>query len=520
MAQWNKTTQDYLNQERSLFEVYICADRYGNIDGCNGTASGSGAFGEQIVSQITPVFQLDALYGLNSKRFERYSFGTGITTSNTLMTASTGTGAYGYGVLRSKRAVRYRPGQGALGRFTAQFSGIATGYTQRAGFFSQEQALQVGYNTDGKFGILRENGGKAHIHRFEVTTPSSGTEDITVTLAGTATTVTIPSGTATENATGIGTNTFSGWITDYQNGYIEFLSTSVGPKTGTFSIVSSGDLVATATTAQVGVNHTSNWTYQEDWNFDTMTGVGGTTNPSGVTLDPTKLNVYQINFRWLGAGEMRFAIENPTTGDMMPIHHIHYANRNNDVHLDNPSLKIGYVAAELTGNTGTGVTVSGASMLGAIEGIINTTTYPIAATRAKSGSMNTSDTKYHLLTIKSNLIANNKINTREILIKRLTAGTTASASVPCTLYLYVDPTYSTNNLDFIPIGDASSYSTTDCTITDGTPIAIFNITSGAPDTFDLDNLRLALPPQTKLAVAVESTGVMQSASCGVTFIED
>jgi len=519
MAQWNKNIQDYLNQERSLFEVYMCADRYGNIDGCHGTASGNSAFGEVVSVPITPVFQLDALYGLEASKFERYSFGTGITTSNTLMTASSGTGAYGYGVVRSKRAVRYRPGQGALGRFTAQFSGIATGYTQRAGFFAQEQALQVGYNTDGKFGILRENGGKAHIHRFEITSAATGTEDITVTLAGTATTVTIASGTINQNATGIGTNTFPGWIADYKNGYVEFLSNSVGPKTGTFSIASSGTLVATSTTAQTGINHTSNWTYQEDWNFDTMTGVGGTTNPSGVTLDPTKLNVYQINFRWLGAGEMRFAIENPTTGDMMPIHHIHYTNRNNDVHLDNPSLKLGYVAAELNGNTGAGVTVSGASMLGAIEGIINTTTFPVAANRAKSGGMNTSDTKYHLLSIKSNLISNNKINTRELILKRLTAGTTASASVPCTLYLYIDPTYSTP-LDFTPIGNSASFSRTDCTITAGTPIAIFNITSGAPDHFDLDNLRITLPPQTKLAVAVESTGVMQSANCGVTFVED
>jgi hypothetical protein len=30
MAQWNKTTQDFLNQERSLFEVYNIADHWGN----------------------------------------------------------------------------------------------------------------------------------------------------------------------------------------------------------------------------------------------------------------------------------------------------------------------------------------------------------------------------------------------------------------------------------------------------------------------------------------------------------
>lgn len=519
MAQWNKTTQDYLNQERSLFEVNICADRYGNIDGCNGTASANSAFGESIAVPVTPVLQLDALYGLETNKFETFTSGTGIVTSNTLMKASSGTGAYGYSVIRSKRAVRYRPGQGALARFTAQFSGIATGYTQRAGFFAQEQALQVGYNTTGQFGILRENGGKAHIHRFTITSAASGTENITVTLAGVAKTVSIPSGITTRNATGIGTNTFPGWIVDYQDSKVEFLATSVGAKTGTFSIASSGTLVATSTTAQTGIAHSSNWIYQDEWNFDTLTGVGGTTNPSGVTLDPTKLNVYQINFRWLGVGEMRFAIENPSTGDMMPIHHIHYSNRNNDVHLDNPSLKIGYVAAELNGSSGVGVTVSGASMMGAIEGIISTTTYPVAATHTRSGGMNVTDTIYHLLTIKNNLIANNKINTREIILKRLTGGTTASASNPCTLYLYIDPTYSTP-LDFTPIGNSSSYSGTECLITSGTPVAVFNLTSGAPDHFDLDNLRLVLPPQTKFAVAVSSSAVMQTASCGVTFIED
>ena len=104
MAQWNKTTQDYLNQERSLFEVNICADRYGNIDGCNGTASANSAFGESIAVPVTPVLQLDGLYGLETNKFETFTSGTGIVTSNTLMKASSGTGAYGYSVIRSRSA--------------------------------------------------------------------------------------------------------------------------------------------------------------------------------------------------------------------------------------------------------------------------------------------------------------------------------------------------------------------------------------------------------------------------------
>ena len=53
---------------------------------------------------------------------------------------------------------------------------------------------------------------------------------------------------------------------------------------------------------------------------------------SGATLDPTKLNVFQINFRWLGAGQIRFSIENPLNGDMIVFHEIRYANNYDDVH--------------------------------------------------------------------------------------------------------------------------------------------------------------------------------------------
>ena len=53
MAQWNKNQQDYLNQERTLHEVYIQSDQYGNL--INEGATGRGAFGEYAVSEITPV---------------------------------------------------------------------------------------------------------------------------------------------------------------------------------------------------------------------------------------------------------------------------------------------------------------------------------------------------------------------------------------------------------------------------------------------------------------------------------
>lgn len=515
MAQWNKNEQDYLNQERTLHEVYIRADQYGTP--LNEGATFRSAFGEQVHVPITPVIQLDGLYGLNSNKFETYTSGTGITTCNTLMTVKSGTGAYGYGVIRSKRVVRYRPGQGALARFTAEFDTGRTGYTQRAGFFTQEQSLTVGFNTNGQFGVLRENGGKAHVHKFNITSAASGTETITVTLAGTATTITIPSGTTTQNATSIGTSSFNGWNVDYDDSQVVFLSNSLGPKSGTFSITSSGTLVATASTAQSGVTQTEYWTYQEDWNIDTLTGVGGTANPSGVTLNPQKLNVYQINFRWLGAGEMRYAVENPLNGDMIFFHHEHYSNRNTDVHLDNPSLKIGYVAAELSGSSGIGVTVSGASMLGAIEGLVNPTNYPIAAYSSRTDNIS-ANTITHVLSVKGSLLSNNKINTRELIINKIAIGAVASAAAPCLVYLYLNPT-TTSKLNFTPLSDASSYSTTDAVVS-GTPIAVFSVATGSPQTIDVTDLRIVIPPKTILSLAISSSSILTRIDSGITFIED
>ena len=72
MAQWNKSTQDYLNQERTLHEVIMCADRYGNIGNCGvaGTgAVGGDAFGRMRISQ--PLLYLIVLTDIKTIIFGR-----------------------------------------------------------------------------------------------------------------------------------------------------------------------------------------------------------------------------------------------------------------------------------------------------------------------------------------------------------------------------------------------------------------------------------------------------------------
>lgn len=76
-------------------------------------------------------------------------------------------------------------------------------------------------------------------------------------------------------------------------------------------------------------NGVDEFTAQADWNelpFD--------------ELDPTKLNVYQIQYQWLGAGEIRFYVEVPGFGGFVLMHRIKYANTETDVSIQNPSLPL------------------------------------------------------------------------------------------------------------------------------------------------------------------------------------
>lgn len=538
MAQWNKNTQSYRrignqSHDTTLHEVFMQADQYGNI--INEGATHRSAFGEQIALPITPVIQLDGLYGLSEKNFETFSAtGGSADTTNTLMRVQTGTSIGGYGVLRSRRAVRYRPGQGAMSRFTAAFTqsapgvGVA-GYTQRAGFFTQEQALQIGYDGEN-FGILRQNEGKAHIETLTVSAGAGIAGNITLTLNGTAYVVPLvdttsdASITAAEISEWFQANASGAWTVEHCDGVVVFLSTSIGLKNGTYSFVDTDTTgaVASSVTSQTGVANVNDWTYQADFNIDTLDGNG----PSGVILDPAKLNVYQINFRWLGAGELRFAVENPINGDMIFFHHEHYSNRNADVHIDNPSLKIGYVAASL-GGTGTNVTVTGASMMGAIEGLVQSTTLPTSAYRLTADTF-AQNLLHHGLTVHNRLVFNNKINTRELLIKDMSVTVTptgASQDIPVEVVLFY-------NFDGLPTpsvykvinGTESSafYNETDGTLTQGTNVPIFTFFINAPgsQTISLENLRIAIPPNNDITVAVQSTGSLDGLGVGLTWIED
>lgn len=513
---WTDIEQDLNTQGSNGWNLHELRNQTAIFKSSNGGASSTTAFGEPLAIPLTPVIQLDAIYGITSNDYETFTATTGnVENSGSVFLTHTGTGAFGYGVIRSKRLLRYRPGQGALARFTAGFSTPQTQTIQRAGLFAQEQGLFIG-NEGTNFGVTRQNGGKAHIYKLDITTGATGSGTAVVELNGTNYNVNLVTGTDVSTASQIEASSsafLGGYTIQAVSSSIFFAATSLGNRTGAVSFSGAGS-VGTVSTIQSGSDNVLSFTSQSDFSIDTLDGNG----PSGMVLDTTKINVYQINFRWLGVGEIRYAIENQDSGDMIFFHHEHFTNQNEVPHLDNPSFKIGYIAANLSSDTITDVHTYGASMMGAIEGQIEITGYPTAVTVAKT-SLSANDIN-HLLTVRNNLIFKDKINLRATKLKQLSVA--YKGTVPAQVLVYLDDTSFTGEQIFNSSGIDSntSVSTIDGVFTNPqSPIAAFSVADGASLVIDLQSLDIVLPPQSSLSVGILSTGTVQNAICGLTYSE-
>lgn len=503
------------------------------------TPSGFSAFGEPLGLTLTPVIQLDAIYGVGTDLIQTYTSGTGSAASSDHNTyyVSCGTSQYGYGVLRSKRFARYRPGQGALARFTAMFTAGVAGTTQRAGLFSQEQALQFGY--DGtKFGIMRATGGKAQIVVLTINTAPTGSQTCTVTLNGTAFSVNVTSGSTTQAAVEIARHAggYTGWLVEQIDNTVIFLADALGPRTSTYSLAYvSGpgtQIAGTFVTRQVGVAQTETWIYQYDWNIDCLgqpnptTGIMGP-NPSGMTLDTTKLNVFQINYRWLGVGQITFAVEDQATGNMIFVHKIHYTNQNTVPHLANPSFKIGYVAYS-TGGT-TNVTVRGASMMAAIEGEIKQNQLSCSYSRVVTSNI-TQNEMTHLMTVYNPLVTNGKAgavdsayiaNTKELILKDISAA--VKSTDPSLIYVFVDPTAFTGTHSYSSLPRNIGVVSTATGLLDQTTdpvVCRFALGVNSDAQFDLSEYRLTIPPGSYASICIISSATIGTTNLALVWSED
>jgi hypothetical protein len=488
------------------------------------------AFGEPLAISPTAVIQLDGIYGTTTDVIQTYTNGTGSSAGsvNQIFKVTTGTTQGGYGVLRSKRFIRYRPGQGIVARFTAGFTTGVASSLQFAGLANQENRVVFGYDGD-KFGICRSTGGKATIYLMTMTVAPNAAQTATITLDGVAYTVTLANTSADVAVQTIVNRVggYGGWLFQQTDGAMLWLAPTLGPMTGTFSFTSTGNAQATFSLKQQGVAQTDYWTYQTDWNIDKLDGSNTiTTNPSGMLLDPTKLNVYQIALRWLGVGAISYAVEDQASGSLIYVHREHYTNQHTTPHIANPSFKITYAAYNITNTSN--LSVIGASIYGAVEGTI----FQNELTRSHSVSKASlaQNVTHHMMTIKNSVVTNGLaganngnyiINVKEAIVKSLSVS--VQATDPSQVFLFFDPTSFSGTHLYYNIPSANEvYSSATGTLDLAVDTPVYNGLNAINGTvnIDLSPYRITIPPGSQVSIAIRSTNGITQATVALVWSED
>lgn len=458
------------------------------------------AFGELVVAEPTPIIQLQFAYNLNSRLVAEHNNSGGSTSiAQNMVALSTGAGANQSSEIHSIIPIKYNTGQGGLFRGTAIFT---------TGVANSEQLIGVGDSSDGfffgydgsAFGVLRRHSGSREIQTLTITTKSSSVDNITITLDGeTDTTVAVTNGadttvTANEIAANDYSNVGLGWHAQAVGPTVVFWSWDSESKSGAFTLSNANEAVGTFAETVDGASAADVWVVQSSWSEDVMDGSGG----SGMTLDTTKGNVYQIRYQWLGFGMIRFYIEDSVTGMFKLVHKIQYANANTDPSIDNPTLPI-YLRVGNTSNT-SDIVLKTASLAGFIEGN-EEFRGPSRAETAFNTSVGT--TIIPILSIRNKIVYQGKLNRVKIRQQILSLATDATNIIKFRLLL--DPVLIGSSWSDVDTNTSVAQVDTSATsCTGGIELLSIDLTKTDSELINISNLNAFLLPGNHITITAQA----------------
>lgn len=144
MAQFNKNTHLYLDQAKTLFEVVMMADQYGNLVGpANPSGMAVDAFGRARFSQPTTLFDSFNRYQINggfvSANAANASVSFNANTSTVSLNIANTAGSYAY--RETSKVFAYQPGKSLQILNTFVMDPAQTGLTQRVGYFGANNGI-------------------------------------------------------------------------------------------------------------------------------------------------------------------------------------------------------------------------------------------------------------------------------------------------------------------------------------------------------------------------------------------
>ena len=252
-----------------------------------------------------------------------------------------------------------------------------------------------------------------------------------------------------------------------------------------------------------GVLHRNNgadtWVAQAAWNGDKCNGSG----VSGFTIDPTKGNVFQIRYPYLGYGVITFWILDPASANWLLCHTIRYPNTATAVQLSNPNLR--FYAQVLNDGNNTNLAMYCGSIAALLSGPLSFIGNAKGAADNNKGAV-TAET--NLLSIRNCTTYNGVPNYSLIRINQISfANGSATATVIGTLRTRIgatvggspaftakDGTTADNGVTITNGNSVASVDTAGTTVTGGT--YIFNISASASGTnsIDVSNQNIFIAP--------------------------
>jgi hypothetical protein len=309
------------------------------------------------------------------------------------------------------------------------------------------------------------------------------------------------------------------WNIDACTSVVTFSYYSPGSKAGTYSFSSTGTGTPAAgsfTQLVSGATPSDTWTYVEDW------------DNQDIQFNPAALNVYAIDFRWLGAGIVRFFMEDPASGHLTLVHTQHWTRDQTGVypHINKPSLRITYRAGATNGSSpAQNVSVRGASLFAGLQGTL-TQTVSSQGYFNLDPSSRAKDTVWHLLSIQNPYVRNGSLNKSSILMQELTVA--VKSTDPSVVYIVKNSVGTSDLLVFNSVPPVSnpfvfaqySVSAVSETLASDSLLSVQTVSPGGSSQFDLTKYNLSLAPGDYISVFISSTTSINTTSVGMTWLID
>lgn len=472
------------------------------------------AFGDMAVEMATPTVQVDCVNNvLLDSDVETFSATGGLVYGDEgLFTCETGTSVGGYGVIRSRRSAKYRPGQGAMARVAAAFTEGVASSLQLAGLFNSYSGLWFGY--DGtSFGVCRRHSGALEIVEFELTAGATSAGNGRLLLNGVTFEVPLTIGSIAHNLFEFASFDYGAdWEAFQRDGTIIFQNNNAAVLGGGYTYIGAATgTTGTLTILQSGAANVETWTPQANWTNDPLDGTGRST----MLLDPTKLNVYQIVFHYLGAGSIKYYVESDLLGSPILVHTEPYVNEHNVTNLPNPSMSVGIVAASL-GST-TDLMVTSGSFYGGVQGIHLPRRNPRSVSHSKTG-VTTALTQ--IISIRLDLTLAGTVSQVEAVPIAISVSSDGTKAVVFKLITFAtiggEPHWTSTDAG----QSAVSYDTTGTTATGGRELTTVVLGKVDSKILDLTGYRILLERGDTLTLAAQTVLSSSDITASLVYVED